>query len=157
MQVECPMRRKEKEITDRSEIEAVIKKALVCRLAMADENGPYIVPLCFGFRNNTLYFHSATHGKKLDILRNNPRICFEIEGDCGIRSGDRACEFSMRYSSIIGFGTAEFVEEPGAKRDALDVIMAQYSDGKFTYTESVIKKTAIIKVDIDAMTGKASR
>jgi nitroimidazol reductase NimA-like FMN-containing flavoprotein (pyridoxamine 5'-phosphate oxidase superfamily) len=151
------MRRKEKEITDRSEIEAVIKKALVCRLAMADENGPYIVPLCFGFRSNTFYFHSATHGKKLDILREHPRICFELEGDCGIRTGEKACEFSMRYSSVIGFGTAEFVEEPEAKRDALDIIMAQYSDGKFAYTDSVIKKTAIFKVDIDAMTGKTSR
>ena len=151
------MRRKEKEITDRAEIEAIIEKALVCRLAMADENGPYIVPLCFGFRNNTLYFHSAIRGKKLDILQNNPRICFEFEGDCAVRSGGNACEFSMRYSSVIGFGTATFIENPQAKRDALDVIMAQYTDGKFDYTDAAIKRIAIIKVDIDALTGKSSR
>lgn len=151
------MRRKEKEITDRSEIEAIIEKALVCRLAMADDNGPYIVPLCFGFRDNTLYFHSATRGKKLDILRNNPRICFEFEGDSTVLNGEKACEFSIRYNSVIGFGTATFVEHPQAKRDALDVIMAQYTDGKFDYTDSAIGKIAIIKVDIDSLTGKASR
>ena len=151
------MRRKEKEISDWSEIEAIIKKALVCRLAMADKNGPYIVPLCFGFRDNTLYFHSAVRGKKIDILRENPRVCFEFDGDCDIRSDEKACEFSMRYSSVIGFGTAAFVEEPRAMRDALDVIMAQYSDGEFDYTELALKKIAVFKVDIDGMTGKASR
>lgn len=151
------MRRKEKEITDRTETEAIIKKALVCRLAMADENAPYIVPLCFGFRDNTLYFHSAIHGKKLDILRKNSRICFEFDADCEIRSGEKACDFSMRYSSVIGFGTATFVEQPEAKRDALDVIMAQYAESKFAYTDSAIEKITVIKVEIDSMTGKASR
>jgi len=150
------MRRKDKEITDRSEIEAIIRKSLICRLAMADENRPYIVPLCFGFRNNTLYFHSAIHGKKLNILRNNPRICIEFDADCVIRTGDNACDFSMRYSSVIGFGTATFVNNPEAKRDALDVIMAHYTDGKFTYTDSAIRKIAIIKVNIDSLTGKSS-
>jgi nitroimidazol reductase NimA-like FMN-containing flavoprotein (pyridoxamine 5'-phosphate oxidase superfamily) len=151
------MRRKEKEITGRAEIEAIIKKALVCRLAMVDENEPYIVPLCFGFRENTIYFHSAIHGKKLDILRKNSRICFEFDADCEICSSEKACDFSMRYSSVIGFGKATFVEQPEAKRDALDVIMAHYADNKFTYTDPVIEKIAVIKVDIDSMTGKASR
>ena len=60
------MRRKDKEITDRNAIESIIAKSRICRLAMVDDAGPYIVPLCFGFRNNTLYFHSAAEGKKLD-------------------------------------------------------------------------------------------
>ena len=151
------MRRKDKKINSPGEIEAIIEKSVVCRLAMADENGPYLVPLCFGFRDNTLYFHSTIHGKKLDILRKNSRICFEFDADCEIRSGEKACDFSMRYSSVIGFGTATFIEQPEAKRDAMDVIMAHYADNKFTYTDSAIEKIAIIKVDIDSMTGKASR
>ena len=151
------MRRKDKEITDRAEIEAIIKKALVCRLAMVDENEPYIVPLCFGFRENSLYFHSAIHGRKIDILRKNTRTCFEFDVDCEIRSGEKACDFSMRFGSVIGFGTATFLEEPEAKRDALDIIMAQYAEDKFTYTDSAIEKIVVIKVDIDRMTGKRAR
>ena len=67
------MRRKEKEIVEKSEIEAVISKASVCRLGMAEEGMPYVVPLCFGYENNTLYFHSAKEGKKVDILKKNNR------------------------------------------------------------------------------------
>ena len=151
------MRRKDKEITDQSEIEAIIAQSLVCRLAMADENGPYIVPLCFGYHKNTLYFHSAVRGKKIDILRNNPRVCFEFDSDCEIQSGETACKFGMKYRSVIGFGTAIFIDDPNDKRKALDVITANYTDGQFTYTDEVIRKTAVIKVDIDTLTGKSSR
>ena len=96
------MRRKDREITDRNEIELIIEKSTVCRLAMADDSGPYIVPLCFGFRNNTLYFHSAAEGKKLGFLRKNPRVCFELDCDTEVRTGGKACDFSMRYRSVIG-------------------------------------------------------
>jgi nitroimidazol reductase NimA-like FMN-containing flavoprotein (pyridoxamine 5'-phosphate oxidase superfamily) len=150
------MRRKEKELTDRSEIEAIINQCLVCRLAMADENGPYIVPLCFGYKNNTLYFHSAVRGLKIDILRNNPRVCFEFDSDCEIQSGETACKFGMQYRSVIGFGTAKFIDNPSDKRKALDVITANYTDGQFSYTDEVMRKTAVIKVDIDTLTGKSS-
>jgi nitroimidazol reductase NimA-like FMN-containing flavoprotein (pyridoxamine 5'-phosphate oxidase superfamily) len=150
------MRRKDKEIEDRSEIESIINKSLVCRLAMADENGPYIVPLCFGYKDNTLYFHSAVRGKKIDILRNNPRVCFEFDSDSEIQSGETACKFGMRYRSVIGFGTAVIIDNPNDKRHALDVIMANYTKGQFTYTDEGIRKTAVIRVDIDTLTGKSS-
>ncbi|MGW8186537.1 MAG: pyridoxamine 5'-phosphate oxidase family protein, partial [Desulfobacterales bacterium] len=108
------MRRKDKEISDRDEIELIIEKALVCRLAMVDEAEPYLVPLCFGFRNNTLFFHSAAEGKKLGLLRKNPRVCFELDCDTEVRTGEKACDFSMRYRSVIGFGTVAFVEATAA-------------------------------------------
>ncbi|MFH2046242.1 MAG: pyridoxamine 5'-phosphate oxidase family protein [Pseudomonadota bacterium] len=63
------MRRKEKEITDKSEIEAVIHRLIVCRVGLADDNIPYIVPLCFGYRDNTIYVHGSLKGKKINILR----------------------------------------------------------------------------------------
>jgi nitroimidazol reductase NimA-like FMN-containing flavoprotein (pyridoxamine 5'-phosphate oxidase superfamily) len=63
------MRRHEREITDKKEIEAIIRKALVCRLAMVDGDKPYVVPLCFGYADHTLFFHSAGEGKKLEIIK----------------------------------------------------------------------------------------
>jgi len=152
------MRRKDKEITSRAEIESIIRNAWVCRLAMVDNGRPYIVPLCFGFRDNTLYFHSALNGKKIDILKENNRVCFELDGDHQIEKGENACDWGIRYRSVIGFGTASFVTDPGEKRQALDVIMAQYSaqDGTWVYPDNQIHATAIIKVTIDRMTGKRS-
>ena len=151
------MRRKEKEIIDRAEIEAVIAESTVCRLAMADDDGPYLVPLCFGYKENTLYFHSAGAGKKLDILKKGNRVCFEFDiGQEIIRKGENGCEWSMKYRSVIGFGRASFVDGTDAKRKALDIIMGQYGDGPFEYSAAKIEKTTIVKVDIKQMTGKRS-
>ncbi|MBU3917342.1 pyridoxamine 5'-phosphate oxidase family protein, partial [bacterium] len=71
------MRRKEKEITDKAIIDSIINDSKVCRLGLSDDNRPYVVPLCFGYENDTLYFHSAHKGMKLDILKKNKQVCFE--------------------------------------------------------------------------------
>lgn len=150
------MRRNEKEIEDREAIEAVIRRSKVCRLALCSGEHPYIVPLCFGYRDETLYFHSVREGKKIDILRENPRVAFEFDIDQEVVPGKTGCDWTMRYKSVVGFGRASFVEDLDAKRKALDVIMAQYADGSFTYKKGVLKITVVIKVEIDRMTGKKS-
>jgi hypothetical protein len=150
------MRRKDKEVTDRNAIESIISRARICRVAMADETGPYIVPLCFGFRDNTLYFHSAALGKKTGLLRENPRVCFELDCDTEVRTGAKACDFSMRYRSVIGFGTAAFVEAAAAKREALDIIMNHYAEGTFDYPDTAVNRISVFKIEIDTMTGKTS-
>ncbi len=151
------MRRKEKEITKKPEIETVIGKATVCRLAMVDDDRPYIVPLCFGYADDVLYFHAAKEGKKLDIIKKNNRVCFEFDIAQGIMDkGKNACEWGMKYQSVIGFGKAFVMEDSVSKRQALDIIMRQYTEGDFEYHESKIEKTVIIKVEIESMTGKQS-
>ncbi len=158
------MLRKDKEITDRNEAESIIEKSQVCRLAMADEGEPYVVPLCFGYRDNALYFHAAQKGKKLDILRKNKRVCFEFDIGQEVKPGEKTCKWGMKYQSVIGFGDASFVEDTAAKCRALDIIMQQYSaepadssaPPELEYPEASLKITTIIKVDIREMTGKRS-
>ena len=148
------MRRKEKEIKSKEEIESVIQKALVCRLAMADENGPYIVPLSFGYRDGFLFFHSAKEGKKLDILRKNNKVCFEIDTDYEIVESEKACKWGMKFKSIIGFGNAFIIEDMESKKTALNVIMRHYSGRSFEFEEKEMNRFVIIKVEIESMTGK---
>ena len=68
------MRRKDKEITDIKSIEKIIQKSKVCRLGLSLNDTPYIVPVCFGYRAKTLYFHSAQEGKKIDIIKKNKKL-----------------------------------------------------------------------------------
>lgn len=150
------MRRKDKEITDNAEIESIICRSMVCRLAMADKNRPYIVPLCFGYKDNTLYFHSSGQGKKLDMLKKNNLVCFEFDIDYEPIKSDKVCEWGMKYKSVIGFGKASFIEDFESKRRALDIIIQHYSGESFDYPEAKIKNTVIIKVKIEHMTGKYS-
>ena len=150
------MRRTDKEITDPAEIESIIQRSVVCRLGMVDENRPYIVPLSFGYKDNTLYFHSANQGKKIDILKLNNAVCFEFDIDCEPVKADNPCEWGMNYKSVIGFGSAYLVDDLEEKRAALDLIMGQYSDGTFDYPKNKIKNILVIRVEIEQMTGKRS-
>lgn len=150
------MRRKEKEITDKSEIESIICNSMVCRLGLVDDGSPYIIPLCFGYKDNCLYFHSAKEGRKIEILRRNNAVCFELDGNLELQVGKAACNWGMKYRSVIGYGRASFIEDPEEKRRALDVIMAQYADGAFEYSEKAFGEALVIKVEIKSMTGKKS-
>lgn len=152
------MRRKEKEIAAKADLESILEKAAVCRLGMAADGEPYVVPLCFGYRDGALFFHSASRGRKVEILGRNPRVCFEVDIDAKIVRGAGACDWGMRYQSVVGFGTAVEITDPDEKRAALDVIMAHYAEAgeSFQYPQSGLRKTTVFRVDVRRMTGKRS-
>jgi nitroimidazol reductase NimA-like FMN-containing flavoprotein (pyridoxamine 5'-phosphate oxidase superfamily) len=154
------MRQTTREITDLKQIEAVIQQATVCHLALWDEGYPYIVPLNFGYADRALYFHCALEGKKLDLIRENPRVGFELEGVAQIvPHAQNACAWSAKYQSVIGRGMATILTDPQDKRRALDVIMAHYSGGNraWEFPEEHLGKMLALRVGIEAMTGKQSK
>ena len=150
------MRRKDKEITDTAFLEEILSKAMVCRLGLCEGNQPYVVPLCFGYKDNALYFHCAEQGKKLDILRKNGNVCFEVDIDQQVLKADQPCNWGIKYKSVIGFGKAVFIKDAELKAKALDIIMQQFSKGTFEISEEAIKNTAVVKIKIESMTGKKS-
>lgn len=150
------MRRKEKEITEKSAIEAIIHKSVVCHLGLSDGNNPYIVPLCFGYQDRTIYVHGSLKGKKNDIIQKNQNVCFEFDINTEILEAENACDWGMKYQSVIGFGKASFLKDPDEKRKALNIIMSQYSDQPFQFPENALNGTAVIKIEIASMTGKQS-
>ena len=150
------MRRKEKEIIDRAALEAILESAKICRIALCEKGRPYIIPVCFGYKDSTLYFHSAREGRKIDILRQNNKVCFECEIDVQFVKNEIACKWSCKYKSVVGFGTASFVEDTDEMREAYEVIMAHYSDGVYEFPEREMKKSKIIKIDVHEITGKQS-
>ena len=113
------MRRSEKEITDKAQIDSIIRRSKVCRLGLSDDGQPYIVPLCFGYDGKALYFHCAKEGRKIDILRKNSAVCFEFDIVEGMVEADRACDWGIRYQSVIGFGEARIIEDVNDKQKAL--------------------------------------
>jgi len=150
------MRRAEKKITDQAFVELVIRNSLVCRIAMCDGGMPYIVPLSFGYENGHIYLHSARDGEKIDILKRNPRVCFEFETDCEALPAEQACDFTMRYRSVIGYGTASFIEDAPEKIRAVQTIMSHYTTRDFTFVESDVDKIVVIRIDITEISGKQS-
>ncbi len=150
------MRRKDKEISDHDAMESILNRATVCRLALSLHNVPYVVPLNFGYHAGCLYFHSAPEGRKIEIIKQNDRVCFEVDIDHELVEGRKACDWTVRYRSIIGFGRAFLIDHPEEKRKALDIIVGHYSDGSSGYAYEAVNDVAIIKVEIESMTGKES-
>jgi nitroimidazol reductase NimA-like FMN-containing flavoprotein (pyridoxamine 5'-phosphate oxidase superfamily) len=150
------MRRKELEITDRAEIEAIIADAMICRLAMCDGDRPYIVPMNFGYRDNTFFFHCAAEGRKLGILADNNRVCLQLDADTEVERGDTACDFGMKYRSVIAFGTATIIDDASEKAAALDALVQHYSVSPEEYPEALLKVMKVIKVEVESITAKRS-
>jgi len=150
------MRRKDKEITDRQEIDEIISSCITCRIAMCNDGIPYIVTVNYGYEDNSLLIHSATEGKKLDMIRRNNHVCFEMETDCELRRSPVLGEWSMKYRSVIGWGRATIIEDSEAKIQALNVLMRHHKGPEGPYPQKVVDKVAIIRIDIDSLTGKRS-
>ena len=150
------MRRKDKEITDIKSIEEIISRAEVFRLALSLDDSPYVVPLCFGYRANTIYFHSAREGKKIDILKNNNKVCFEFDIDYELIESEDSCKWGMRYRSVVGFGKVVVIENMKEKQEALAIIMENYTDKTFLFPERMVQATLVAKIDIEQMSGKIS-
>ena len=151
------MRRADKKIKDNRQIDEIIQKANCCRIALVDGNQPYIVPVSFAISTNHLYFHSAKEGRKINILRKNNAVCFEIDTEGEIVEGQRACSWGMKYVSVIGFGQAFFIEDNAGKKKALDLLMEKYAGiGSFSYADDELDKIIIIDIKIDKISGKQS-
>ncbi|MDA8124430.1 MAG: pyridoxamine 5'-phosphate oxidase family protein [Deltaproteobacteria bacterium] len=149
------MRKQEREIRGDAEIREILQAAPVCRIGLADAGAPYVVPMNFGLGDGCLYLHCASEGRKLEILRSNNRVCFEMDILREVRAGETPCGWTADYRSVIGFGRAIFVADPQEKRVGLDSIMKHYrARGPFAYPEEILAKTVVIRIDIESISGK---
>lgn len=151
------MRRSDREITTRSEILRILDSCKVCRLGMRDGDSIYVLPLNFGYRYDgglTLYFHSACEGKKLDLLRACPKVGFEM--DCGheLISAEVPCRYGYRYSSLVGNGIVEFLEDPADKIAALRSLMLHQSGKDFVFDEAMARTVAVFTLNVSSFACK---
>lgn len=151
--MEHDMRRSDRELGQDMALE-ILKQGTACHLALVAGCEPYLVTLNYGFEGSTLYFHCANSGKKLDIIRDCDKVCFSVISRHELVLAEKACDYSMKYESVVGFGRARMVEEPAEKRRALQLIMNQYVPGEFTFADE--PRTTVFAVDIDKMCAKGT-
>lgn len=153
------MRRPKREIKDVNEICKVIDECSVCRLGLNDNGNVYIVPMNFGYtcedEKLTFYLHSAKVGRKIEVLKENPDVCVELDCRHGLMSSDKPCGHSYYFASFIGNGKACLEEDAGEKLRALKIIMKHQTGEEFdNYDEKWVNAVAVIKVELDAYTCK---
>lgn len=153
------MRRKDREVTEASELMEIIDSCKVCRLGIMDGQGVYIVPMNFGYEaamgELCLYFHSAPEGRKITALLARPEVSFEM--DCGQRlmgTGDLACVYGSAFHSVTGRGKVEFLTEPEEKRHALSCLMRHQAGRDFLFTDEMTRAVTVFKITVTEMSGK---
>ncbi len=154
------MRRRDKQISDPNLIEKVMQKGTVVHIAMMDGDKPYQIPLNYGYKDNTLYIHSAREGKKIDLLRVNNLVHFQIETGVEIKNTDQAYRCGTNYECVMGYGKATIVDNPSEKKIGADILMNHYREewGSQHRYKGCLNEVFIIRIDIDTdtVTGKKS-
>jgi len=155
------MRRKEKEIQNPQVVEELLHSAPVCRIGLAPGAGgtygggyPYVVPVHFVYSAGRILVHTAREGRKIDMLRKNPKVCLEIDEYLGLKPAEKACGYGSRYRSLIAFGRAKFVEAEEEKRRALRLLMGKYAGRSSDFSARDVESVGIIEIELEEISGK---
>ena len=153
------VRRSDRGIKDMAEILTIIKKCDVCRLALCEDNVPYMVPMSYGFEHTdnklTLYFHCAKEGKKLDIISRNPVAWFEMDCSHRMIEGTDPCGYTMEYECVMGCGRISFCTEKSEKITALTYLMKTYAgDRNFIFSDAELDSVAVFRLEASEFSAK---
>jgi len=153
------MRRLDREVADIGGIDEILRLCKTCHLAMIDNVAPYVVPLSYGYKimdGNVLelYFHSAYEGRKLDVLRRNNTVCFEMSSEGEAIITENPCNAGSYFSSIIGYGEAIFIEEAEEKCSALSILFKHQTGRDVAFTAEQSQTVCVFKIVSKDFTGK---
>ena len=145
-------------VTDPEQIRHILDTAKVLHLGLSVNDEPYVVPMNYGYTMEdgklVLYLHSAVKGKKLDMIRANPKVFFSIDCDRMPFEGRVACQYGLVYSSIMGRGTATIVEDVEEKKQAMSILMKTQTGKDFTFEDRLVSIVAVIRIDVAEFTAK---
>lgn len=149
------MRRAEKEVVDPAFVRAVLEGAPYLVLALNDGGAPYAVPLCVAVAEDGVYLHMATVGRKLDLLRADPRAAFVAVAGADVVPGATACATGVRADSVAGTARCVIVEDPDERRRALDAFALKYTGAvPEVYPDTILASTVVVRLERVGATGR---
>jgi nitroimidazol reductase NimA-like FMN-containing flavoprotein (pyridoxamine 5'-phosphate oxidase superfamily) len=153
------MRRQDRMISD-PEAKSILENRKIGRIGLCIEGQPYVVPVLYLYssEDDCIYVHSATKGRKMETLGRNPKVCFEVDKLKRIIIGEKVCNCTAEYESVIAFGKASLVNQE-KRTEILHRMIQKYGVKTKLNTpidKETLTKTAVIKISIDRITGKAN-
>ena len=154
------MTKREREITDPAEIEAILNGCTYLHLGLVDEGMPYVVPMNHGVVKDEkdgrviVYLHSGHVGRKLDIIKKNPNCCFTMERNVQPFEGSLPCQYGTAYESLMGTGEIHIVDDAEEKKKALSAIMVTQTGKAFSFDDKMASIVTIMRIDVDELTAK---
>lgn len=135
------------------ECEALLQRAEVLRIGFSDAEGPYVVPVNFGYADGRIYVHGARDGRRVAAAEAGIRVCFEVDEGKIVR-GTTPCSFTAKFRSVIGYGTMRLLTSETDKRHGLDVLMRQYGSTAEGIPGAKLGITSVVEIEIESMDGK---
>ena len=152
------MTKRERQVTDLVEIRRILDTGKVLHLGLAVNDEPYVVPMNYGYTMEdgklVLYLHCAHQGKKLDMIRANSRVFFEIDCDHKPFEGEKPCQYGLVYSSVMGRGTASIVADVEEKKQAMTILMKTQTGKDFTFEDRLVSIVTVVRIDVAEYTAK---
>jgi nitroimidazol reductase NimA-like FMN-containing flavoprotein (pyridoxamine 5'-phosphate oxidase superfamily) len=155
---------KKYEIQSKQKMIAFLNLQPVGRIASLDRNGyPQVIPMNFVYHEGLIYMHSHPFGEKLDNIRRNPNVGFEVDQHiCFLPSyyfhPTDASQADTLYISVVIKGKAELVHRNEEKALALNALMEKYQkEGRYEALDAnmpSVHEVAVIKVIPEDMRGK---
>jgi nitroimidazol reductase NimA-like FMN-containing flavoprotein (pyridoxamine 5'-phosphate oxidase superfamily) len=157
------VRRREKEVRDLAVALDVLAQGEVMRLAMiAADGAPYVVPLSFAVLPPAadaplrLLVHAAREGRKIDALRADPRVCFEVTAEATLVPAEKVCAIGVAFRTVIGDGRVRFLEDPAEKARALSAIGSRYARREATVSPDEARNVTVIEIAVESWSCKVS-
>ena len=150
--------KRERQVTDPERIIHILDAGKVLHLGLSVNDEPYVVPMNYGYVMEedklVLYLHSAVRGKKLDMIRQNSKVFFELDCDRIPFEGEKPCQYGLSYASVMGRGRARIVEDVEEKKKAMSILMKTQTEKDFSFDDRLVSIVAVIRIDVAEYTAK---
>jgi nitroimidazol reductase NimA-like FMN-containing flavoprotein (pyridoxamine 5'-phosphate oxidase superfamily) len=153
--------RPDREIQDQTAISEILLNGKFCVISMCRDNEPYIVTLSYGYDSalNSLFFHCAKKGLKLDFIRQNSGVCATIVEDKGYAVN----ECAHNYRTAVFWGTMSVVTELDEKKHGMGILInhlekdQQIIMDNLQKSEDFYSKMEVLRLDIGQIHCKEGR
>ncbi len=143
---------------------AYLRQHCVAHVGTSDASGwPYVVPLMYVYEGgDLLYLHTGPHqGHFLANVRENPRICLQLDESGWHPNQPTAFDSTLVYKSVIAFGNVRIMEDPGLvekKTWFFDRLLERLKDDKSNYQKpypsAMLERIYLFEVELEIVTGK---
>ncbi|NMD71721.1 pyridoxamine 5'-phosphate oxidase family protein [Bacillus sp. DNRA2] len=158
------IRRTSNTLNDEQKINDLLMRAKIGYLGLSDEEGTYVVPLNYVWKDQMIFFHSSDEGRKTDALKTSSRVCFTVSEDLGTVAHPLPSDIGTSYTSVMVFGQIKMIEDIGEATRALQGMLDKFVPGYFEkslaprfveqYRSSLNSKTVVYCLVPDQITGK---
>ncbi|MGI6720958.1 MAG: pyridoxamine 5'-phosphate oxidase family protein [Anaerovoracaceae bacterium] len=153
------MRRAEKAIPQEECVEVLEKSDYLELATISPDDTPYVVPMTYAYVDGVIYIHCAKTGHRMENLAYKNTVCFNVVDPESIVIMPE--EFNTQYRSVTGFGKVTKVEDVEEKKKGAMALSDKYSpqfhEEGLKYMNDTFNAMFILRIDIDTMTGKATR